>query len=290
LQRSILLVFLQFFFFNIYSSPLFGQELNLNEIMSSNSTTMADEDGDYEDWIEVFYFGDEPLNLQGFGLSDDYDQPFRWVFPDTTIYPGEFILVWASNKDRAVAGMELHTNFAISASGEEVILTHPDGTRLDELPPTSIPTDVSIGRQPDGTGSWVYFTEPTPGAVNDTEGFSEKLSPPVFSHEAGFYTEEFDLQITHPDPQVTLHYTLDGSEPADTSPVYSGALNISDGSSEPNSHSSIPTTSITSGSRAWMDPDQPVRKATILRVKASKPGALSSAETRTYFVFPEGAE
>jgi hypothetical protein len=132
--------------------PAAGQELYLNEIMSSNSQTITDEDGDAEDWIEIYYDGDQPLNLEGYGLSDDYERPFRWVFPDVTIQPGEFMLIWASNKDRAVPGGELHTNYAISSAGEEVILTHPDGTRLDELPPTEIPTDISIGRQPDGTG------------------------------------------------------------------------------------------------------------------------------------------
>ncbi len=178
--------------------------------MASNNATIADEDGDYPDWIEIYNFGDEPINLSGFGLSDDYDNPFRWVLPDTTIGAGEFMLIWASNKDRADPGRELHTNFAIDSDGEEVLLIRTDSTRIDELPPTEIPTDISIGRQPDGTGDWVYFDKPTPGGPNTTESISELLEPPVFSHQPGFYTSGFDLEITHPDPDVTLYFTTNG--------------------------------------------------------------------------------
>jgi hypothetical protein len=148
-----------------------AQDLYLNEIMASNSSTIYDEDGDAEDWIELFYAGENLLNLQGFGLSDDYDRPFRWVFPDITIQPGDFLLVWASGKNRRDPMNPLHTNFSIAAAGEEIILTAPDSTRIDELPPTEIPTDVSIGRLPDGVGDWQFFTTPTPGTSNTTDGY-----------------------------------------------------------------------------------------------------------------------
>jgi len=68
--------------------------------MASNATTFTDEDGDHEDWIELYNYGNEAINLDGFGLSDDYENPFKWVFPSVVIEPGEFLLVWASGKDR----------------------------------------------------------------------------------------------------------------------------------------------------------------------------------------------
>jgi len=276
--------------FALSATIVFAQELYLNEIMSSNGSTIADEDGDYEDWIEVYYAGEEPLNLQGFGLSDDYERPYRWVFPDTTLNQGEFILVWASNKDRAIPGSELHTNFAIAAAGEEVILTHPDGTRLDELPPTEIPTDISIGRQPDGSGEWYFFTEPTPGAPNDTEGHSEHLDEPVFSHDAGFYRDGFELVISHTDPDAELYYTLDGSEPTQESYLYAAPIGMQDRSSEPNKFATIPTNNITDWRVAWEEPQMPIRKSTVIRVKAIKAGAVSNSSSRTFFVFGEGAD
>jgi hypothetical protein len=75
--------------------------VRINEMMASNGRTLADLDGDFEDWIELFNYGEEPVDLAGWGLSDKPDQPFLWTFPEgTVIAPGEYLLVWASGKDR----------------------------------------------------------------------------------------------------------------------------------------------------------------------------------------------
>ena len=58
-----------------------GQGIRINEIMSSNSATIADEDGDYSDWIELYNSGKDTVDLQGWGLSDNHDKPFKWIFP-----------------------------------------------------------------------------------------------------------------------------------------------------------------------------------------------------------------
>jgi hypothetical protein len=81
-----------------------AQTIAINEVMASNATTVSDQDGDFGDWIELFNFGSEPLNLEGYGLSDNYDNPFKWIFPSVTVGPGEFLLVWASGKDRRPEG------------------------------------------------------------------------------------------------------------------------------------------------------------------------------------------
>ncbi|MFC1529032.1 CotH kinase family protein, partial [Candidatus Latescibacterota bacterium] len=72
----------------------------INEVMSSNSLTIEDEDGEYSDWIEIYNPGSSPVDLTGYGLSDRADDPFKWVFPDCIIYPRQFLLVFASDKDR----------------------------------------------------------------------------------------------------------------------------------------------------------------------------------------------
>lgn len=66
--------------------------------MSSNSKTIADEDGDYEDWIELYNPTTEIVNLEGWGLSDNESKPYKWVFPDITLVPNDYLLVWASGK------------------------------------------------------------------------------------------------------------------------------------------------------------------------------------------------
>lgn len=190
-----------------------AQDLIINEVMASNANTLADEDGDNEDWIELYNHGIEDISLKGFGLSDDYSDPFRWQFPDVTIEAGEYLLVWASGKNRRNPEGPLHTIFSISSAGEEVLLTDPDGTLLDELAPTNIPTDISVGRLPDDLQNWYFFDQPTPGAPNTTEHWQGITDPPVFSHTRGFYDTPFNLELDGEDDQVSIYFTLDGSEP-----------------------------------------------------------------------------
>ena len=290
LLKLLFFSFLTGFYLILFPCQSGAQNVHLNEIMSSNLNVIADEDGDYENWIEIYNSGPETINLEGFGLSDDYDRPFRWVFPDTTLSPGEFMLIWASGKHRTEPGSELHTNFGISFEGEEVLLTNPDGSMLDDLPPVEIPGNHSIGRQPDGSGDWLFFPQPTPGFTNFTEGFSEVLEPPVFSHSSGFYSEDITLEVSHPDPDVSLYYTLDGTIPNTGSNLYTEAISFSDRSEDPNELSMIPANNITTGITSWLEPAGNLNKGNIIRVKAIKEGAISTVETETYFIFDEGPD
>ncbi len=77
----------------------FAQRLVINEVMSANISTIADEDGDYSDWIELFNADTVRIDLTNFGLSDDPARPFRWKFPKIAIEPNQFILLFASGKD-----------------------------------------------------------------------------------------------------------------------------------------------------------------------------------------------
>ncbi len=90
----------------LLSRPLVSAQttvLTINELVSSNNSTLADEDGDYEDWIEIYNGGGTAVNLNGYGLTDNPGNPFKWVFPAETIQPGQFLIVWASDKERAGA-------------------------------------------------------------------------------------------------------------------------------------------------------------------------------------------
>lgn len=76
----------------------------INEFLASNGTILADEDGDYEDWIELYNPTTAPIDLAGYTLTDDPDIPDKWPFPAVTIEPEGFLLVWASGKDRRTPG------------------------------------------------------------------------------------------------------------------------------------------------------------------------------------------
>lgn len=167
--------------FSQSSGTVHGQSIRINEILISNSTTIADEDGDYEDWIELHNPTETEVNLNNWGLSDNLAQPFKWMFPEVTLQPGEYLLVWASGKDRHSGG-SLHTNFRLNSSGEELLLHDALGIKRDELEPTAVPTDHSYGRTRDDPDAWIVFADATPGTANpgpeghllsDTVTFSE---------------------------------------------------------------------------------------------------------------------
>lgn len=113
----------------------------ISEIMASNQETITDEDGETPDWVEIYNPDAEVVDLGGWHLTDSAANPRKWTFPaGTVLAPGEFLLVWASGKDRAAAGAPLHTNFSLSADGEYLALVAPDGvTKSTEFSPSFPP-------------------------------------------------------------------------------------------------------------------------------------------------------
>lgn len=196
-------------------SPVsFGQDVLINEFLASNSSVIADEDGDYEDWIELYNNTTSSIDLSGYGLSDDNSKPYKWVFPSVEIPANGYILVWASGKDKVGQNQELHANFKISASGEPLSLTDKEGTLVDFIDEITLPTDVSYGRGINATQDiFFFFYEPTPNAENTSTPFDYLLSKPNFSHLSGFFETSFHLSLTSENPDATIIYTLDGSEP-----------------------------------------------------------------------------
>ena len=462
--RSITVLLAGFAVF-LTGGPIYSQTIVINEFMASNGATVTDEDQDYSDWIELYNAGAETVDLEGWGLTDDPGRPFRWVFPRAILYPGNHLLVWASDKNRrpsederangilrevftGISGtsvtnltshpnypdnpaaknlvtdffeapinagdnygqrmhgyilapttgsyifwiasddnshlylssnenpanavriarvtgytssrqwnkfpadqqsapiplqagqyyyisalmkegtggdnlavrwqlqdgtieepipaerlfvdvQELHTNFAISAAGETLMLTAPDGTVVDSVEPRVMFRDISYGRAVDGGAEWVFFKDATPNASNQQSiGYSDVLLPPVFSRQGGFSLSPFDLTLSAPDPSVVIRYTLDGSVPDENSAVFSGPLLITERHHEQNLIADIQTTPYFDPTRVdtdyvavffkdaitWMPPP-PVKKATVVRAAAFKPGAIpSDSATHTYWV------
>lgn len=109
--------------------PLFAQ-VRITEFMADNTSALADEDGSFEDWIEVYNSSVTPVNLGGWHLTDEDDDLTKWQFPATNLNAGAYLVVFASNKDRRVPGQNLHTNFKLSESGEYLALVQPDGVTI----------------------------------------------------------------------------------------------------------------------------------------------------------------
>ncbi|MCA9168230.1 MAG: lamin tail domain-containing protein, partial [Planctomycetales bacterium] len=106
-----------------------ANDLIIAEVMTSNDSTLDDEDGVPSDWFEVYNAGNEAVDLAGWHVTDDLADRTKWTFPALELRPGYSVLVFASNKDRASADGQLHTNFRLSA-GEYLGLYQPDGRTL----------------------------------------------------------------------------------------------------------------------------------------------------------------
>src|SRR6266550_4263310 len=108
----------------------------ISEFMALNNTTLTDEDGSYSDWIEVYNSSTNAVNLGGWYLTGNSTNLTQWQFPATNVAPHQFLVVFASNKDRRIPGAPLHTNFKLGGSGEYLALVMPDGlTKASEFAP-----------------------------------------------------------------------------------------------------------------------------------------------------------
>ena len=192
--------------------------LRINEFMALNQTTLTDEDGEYSDWIEIYNPTTGAVNLSGWSLTDEKILPQKWIFPNITLNPDEYLLVFASGKNRVIAGSELHTNFRLSGDGEYMALFSPGGAPATEFDP-SFPvqqTDISYGYY---ENVYVGFSDPTPGADN-TSSAATILPPPVFDQKHGFYDSSFNLELSCEVQNAEIYYTTDGSTPG----AYNGIL------------------------------------------------------------------
>jgi len=136
--------------------------LVLNELMSDNSSTLADEAGDFDDWVEILNAGPSPVSLDGFALADLNDGMDRYEFPAVTLDPGEYLVVWCDGEP--LEG-DYHAPFKLDGDGEFLYLL--DGYNLlDEVTFPALPQNLSYGRWPDGDGDWAMLSAATPGAEN----------------------------------------------------------------------------------------------------------------------------
>ncbi len=410
---------LSFFAFVFLLSSITAAQPVINEVMPLNSSTVMDDDGDYSDWIEIYNPGGTDISLGGYGLTDDSTEPYKWVFPDYTLDAGEFLLVFASDKDRTVFpshwetvidmggewryatgsslisddwrtpgfddsgwdagltpigsfeddvthisqthtlsvflrktftvenaadvtngllhidfedgfvayinGVEItranmqsqpgtiplysemsivtrqrlmndngaplmygidnladviqtgdnvlaievhndkpylsdisvvpfltlgmdtvpadangvpdilassipvvtfHTNFKIKAAGETLMLTDPSGTVADSIATVPLEEDISYGRKPDGGGTLVYYDEPTPGSHNAPASISGHANEVAVSIPGGLSDSPVTVEITVESADAAIRYTIDGSEPTETSEEYTAEVVI----------------------------------------------------------------
>ena len=249
----------------------------INEFMLSNSDAFSASDDEYPDWLELYNGSNEDVYLQGYGLSDNYDDPFKWVFPDVIIPQGHFIVVFASGEDEFEYGY-FHTNFKLSSSGEEILLTKPNGIPVDEIEPVSVGENISYGRYPDGSEHMErLFAHSAGDSNNETNGIH-------FSHEPGFFASSIEL-ILSPSGNQDIRFTTDGSDPSFDSPLYTTPIVLDELVNAPNVYSDILT------SPSWESPIDPVYKCHIIRAALFDGDEIDSdIYHKTYFIDPDTFE
>jgi hypothetical protein len=209
--------------------------LVINEFMASNRSFVPDPEGQFDDWIEIYNYGADALDMGGMYLTDNLSLPTKWRIPDndpalTTISPGGHLLVWA---DGDIADAGLHASFKLDADGEEIGLFGGDGLVLvDSVIFGEQAGDISCGRYPDGSDDWRFFGLPSPAAgnIDAYEGLVDKLE---FSHGSGLHDTPFSVTLASETENADIYYTLDGTDPYQlggrfrTGIVYTGPILVS---------------------------------------------------------------
>ena len=175
------------------------------------------------DWVELHNSTGSAVNLGGYGLSNNPKNPAKWVFPDISIEPGEYLLLYATGSADKAQKKNLKLNFNISSTGEALFFFDPNGKLIDKLSAGRMKSGQSYGR--DGSDNRFYYAEPTPGAQNG-KGYEGITQLPAFSVTPGIYDNAVTVAITAGEGE-TIRYTTDCTTPNASSEVYSGELSIS---------------------------------------------------------------
>lgn len=198
-------------------------QLLINEFVASNESGAYydSEYEDYPDWLEIYNASDVPIDISYYYLTDELDEPDKWIIPEGTVIAARGYLLFLAD-DRNI---ENHTSFKLSADGESIALSNRDKVIVDSVIYMPQNTNISMGRIRENPGVWAYYQEPTPNAMNNTTAYSGMAMAPVLNIPAGFYDLPLTVEIESPS-QSAIHYTLDGSSPTPASNLYSGPIEI----------------------------------------------------------------
>ncbi len=215
-----------------FASNSFSQVV-INEFSAAN----YDEDdfqpgfgSDYTDWVELYNTGASAVNLAGYHLSDDITEPTKWTFPaGTSIAAGGHLLILADGGNGFSNGY-YRTNFKLTQTKgtEYVVFADATGTIIESVQ-LNYPNkkNDSRGRTTDGATTWGVFDDPTPDASNTNSDDRYALKP-VFDIPAGFYTvgATLTVQLSTTEPNSSIRYTLDGSNPNSSSTLYTLPISL----------------------------------------------------------------
>ncbi len=226
------------FIYQVGVTEFFDSPVVVNEIMASNQAAVADQDGEFEDWIELYNNSTDAVDLSGWHLTDNYTNLSKWTFPEGTSIPGTgYLIVWA-DEDGSQAG--LHANFKLSAGGESLYLLDPDLRIGQELVFGSQTTDMGYARVPNGIGDFVIqthtFNANNENGVNATSDVAQQSVFKIFPNPASdevtirsLTTQLEQLQIFNVWGQIKFETVWQGNAKIDVSNWQSGVYFVKSG-------------------------------------------------------------
>ncbi len=187
-------------------NPRTPPQLTINEFMADNASVLADDFGDFDDWIEIYNNENTAVDLGGLHLTDDLSNPTKWEFPAGTSIPAKgFLLVWADDEADESTPAVPHAAFKLGKDGEEIGLYDNDANSAQLIHSFAFgaqTTDLSEGLIPDGSGSLQPLANPTPGVSNTTdpnEAPTVNIGSPAPGFEAFFRESSIDISGTAAD-------------------------------------------------------------------------------------------
>lgn len=218
------------FIYRVQFDTTLDSNLVINEILAANDEILADENGEFDDYIELYNKSNTSISLEGYYLTDDIEDLSKFALPSETINANGYFLIWADSDEEQ--GLN-HANFKLNSDGEELYLVNPSGEIIDALSFTNQEDDISYGRFPNGTGDFASMT-PTPLTINSVVANVDFLVKEKFSMypnpangfltiklpEAGSYTLEiytiigkkvYDNDFTDATTQISTHFLSPGT-------------------------------------------------------------------------------
>lgn len=251
--------------------------------MIDNDGTILDFEGESSDWIEIYNPNNYSINLFDYSLSDKSTDPLKWTFPEISIVPNGYLIVFCSGKDTLVNG-EVHTNFSLS-SNETISLfdNNPiiiNRKRLDRIELFSLDENQSLGHLPDGGKYIGKLSKSSPGSTNN---FADDI---YCSLESGFYTNDQKVFLKS-QMGFEVRYTLDGTDPDENSPLYTQGIELSNSNLKENKYCNIPTSPEDKyiNYKEWVKPKKEIDKMHILKYASFFNNILiSSINTKSYYI------
>ena len=206
--------------------------LKISEFMALNGKTVQDADGEYSPWIEIYNPTTASVSMSGWSLTDDTNNLRQWRFPNVTLLQASeanqsdnFMVVFASGKNRTNNLAELHTNFQLPSDGGFLALVDPNTNIVAVF--NSYPAqqaDVSYGLDPGDPAVQGYFANSTPGKPNSTSG-ATAAPKTTFSQIGRAFSSPFSLVLSS-GPDAAIYYTTNGSMPTENSLLYQTPISI----------------------------------------------------------------